>query len=71
MTTELDTTCNGKRCYGSSKAARAILNLAKRSRRLHGGPTQIPIRTYHCDDCGFWHLSSQHTAVPEDKRNDH
>ena len=54
--------------YRSFKEAQAVINYAKNHRRyLNGkrvnrrmGKKDIrPIRSYKCEICGFWHLTSQ------------
>lgn len=47
--------CNwtNKRCY-SQKDVNGVLRSAKR----HPRTSNIPKRAYHCNYCGYWHLTS-------------
>lgn len=58
----------GKIQYNSFKEAQAVINYGKNHRRyINGrrinrriGKKDIrPIRSYKCEVCGFWHLTSQ------------
>jgi hypothetical protein len=58
----------GKIQYNSFKEAQAVINYGKNHRRyINGrrvnrrvGKKDIrPIRSYKCEICGFWHLTSQ------------
>ena len=59
-------TCN-KVQYTSFREAQAILNCVKHPRRYSRGrkgrrvgkKDYKPIRSYKCEICGFWHLTSQ------------
>ena len=46
--------CDGKICFGSSRAARSAIRKAKRNLKSR---SQVPCRAYRCDICGFWHLT--------------
>ena len=54
--------------YKSFKEAQAVINYAKNHRRFINGKRSNrrmgkkdirPVRSYKCDMCGFWHLTSQ------------
>lgn len=44
----------GKVCY-DKKSAMTAVNYAKHKNEHH----KIPIRAYYCEDCNYWHLTSQ------------
>jgi hypothetical protein len=47
--------CDGKSQYTNSREAHKALNkVANRSDK-----DKIPVRTYFCDFCNFWHLTSK------------
>ena len=54
-------TCS-KRAYTSFRTAQGVINAAtkghKRNRRL-GRHDKIPRRSYKCELCGFWHITSK------------
>lgn len=52
----------GKICY-SKKEAMTAINFVKRKGHEHH---KTPIRYYYCEDCNFWHLTSQEKRGSED-----
>lgn len=44
----------GKICY-DKKSAQTAINYARHKNEHH----KIPIRCYYCEDCNYWHLTSQ------------
>lgn len=52
----------GKICYTKKEAMTAV-NFAKRRNEHH----KIPVRCYYCEDCNYWHLTSQ--ARKEDEHH--
>ena len=56
--------CGGKTCYSSHRKAHTAIRLLKRG---SGTRSDLPNRAYHCDDCGFWHITSL-PSYNKDKR---
>jgi hypothetical protein len=63
----IESTC-GKVKYHSFRDAQEAINNGKKHRRFINGKRVNrrvgkkdirPVRSYKCDDCGFWHLTSQ------------
>jgi hypothetical protein len=49
--------CN-KISYASEREANAVINsFYRRRKRVHYG-AKLPKRSYKCDKCGMWHLTS-------------
>jgi hypothetical protein len=49
-----DNLCKGKKSYKNVRVAHmALTRLAGSSRQV------VPVRTYYCDLCDMWHLTSQ------------
>jgi len=50
------------RCRATGKVKFPDAASAKSEQRyraaLHASSSYVPVRVYHCDDCGQWHLTS-------------
>ena len=66
--------CSGKIEYNSFREARGVINASKKHRykdgkrinRLMGRKDKQLQRSYKCNECGHWHITSQ----PDKKNND-
>jgi len=47
----------GKECY-SFRQAREVINDARKNCHINRHH-KIPVRAYHCDVCGQWHVTKQ------------
>jgi len=57
-----------KRQYNSYRDAQTVINYSKKHRRYHNGKRMNRLigkkdkqlqRSYKCDECGMWHITSQ------------
>lgn len=58
----MENACN-KRTFASFRDAQTIINIAhkhsySKGKRVNRKRKKIPVRSYKCESCGGWHLTS-------------
>jgi hypothetical protein len=55
----------GKRAYADEKTCVEAIERAWRSKNWQAKHGQMPKRAYHCEDCGWWHMTSRTEPLGE------